>query len=60
MFTDKIYPMMSNGVSTIGGKDIHPKGAVKVIWSCTDGFKKLTQINIKFTLLYRLTIQYPK
>ena len=47
MFTGKIYRMMSNGVSTIGGKYIHPKGAVKVIWSCIDDLKKLTQINLK-------------
>ena len=52
MFTDKIYPMMSNGVSTIGGKDIHPKGAVKVIWSCTDDLKKTYKNKFKNVLYF--------
>ena len=33
MFTDKIEPIVSNGVPTMGGKDIIPKGIVRVSWS---------------------------
>ena len=36
MFTYKIEPIISNGVSTIGGKYIIPKGIGKVIWYWTD------------------------
>ena len=36
MFTDKIKPIISNGLATIGGKYIIPKGNVTVIWSWTD------------------------
>ena len=35
MFTDNIDPIISNGVSNIGGKDLIPKVIVVVSWSCT-------------------------
>ena len=34
MFTENIYTIISNGVVTIRGKDIIPKGSVTVSWSC--------------------------
>ena len=36
MFTDKIDPIIFNGMETIGGKYIIPKGIVTVIWYWTD------------------------
>ena len=36
IFTDKIHPIISNGVATIFGKDIIPQGIGTVSWSCTD------------------------
>ena len=36
MLNDKIDPIISNGVSTICGKDIIPKGFVTVSWYQTD------------------------
>ena len=36
MFTDKIEPIIYNGVETIGGDNIIPKGIVTVNWSWTD------------------------
>ena len=36
MFTDKIDPIISNGVATIGEKDIIQKGIDTVIWSWND------------------------
>ena len=36
MFADKIYPIISNGLATIGGKDIIPKFIVAFNCSCTD------------------------
>ena len=36
MLTEKIEPVISNGVTTIGGKDIIPKGIGKVRWYWTD------------------------
>ena len=41
MFTDKIEPTISNGVVTIVGKYLIPKGIIKVSWSCTDDEDKL-------------------
>ena len=41
MFTDKIYPIISNVVATIGGKDHTPKVVVTVILSWTDDEGKL-------------------
>ena len=36
MFTDKIDPKIYNGVATMGGKYIIPKGIGTVIWYWTD------------------------
>ena len=36
MFTENIEPIISNGVETIGGKDIITEGISTVIWSWTD------------------------
>ena len=36
MFTYKIEPIVSNGVATIGGKYLIPKGICKDRWSCTN------------------------
>ena len=36
MFTDKIEPIISNGVVTIGGKYLITKEIGTVIWSWTD------------------------
>ena len=36
MFNDKIEPIISNGVATIGGKYLIPKGIGTVSWSWTD------------------------
>ena len=36
MSADKIEPIIYNGVETIGGKYLIPKGIVTVIWSWTD------------------------
>ena len=36
MFTDKIEPIISNGVSTIGGNYLIPKYNDTVSWSWTD------------------------
>ena len=36
IFTDKIEPIISNGVTNIGVKDIIPKGIGIFIWSWTD------------------------
>ena len=36
MFTDKIEPIISNEVGTIGGKYLIPEGIVAVIWFWTD------------------------
>ena len=33
MFTDKIEPIVSNGVANIGGNDLNQKGIDTVIWS---------------------------
>ena len=41
MFTDKIETIISNGVSTIGGKDLIPKGIYTVSWSFNDDEVKL-------------------
>ena len=41
MFTDKIDPIISNGVETIGENDIIPIGIVTVSWSWTDNEVKL-------------------
>ena len=41
MFTEKIEPIISNGVSTIGGKDIIKKLIGTVSWSWTDEEGKL-------------------
>ena len=39
MFTDKIEPIISNGVATIGGKDIIPKriGKIRQSWDDKNG-----------------------
>ena len=36
MLTDKIEPIISNGVANIGGKDIIQKGTGTVIWYLND------------------------
>ena len=36
MFPENIEPIISNGVATIGAKDLIPKGIGRFIWSCTD------------------------
>ena len=36
MFTDKINPIISNGVENICGSDIITKGIVTIRWSWTD------------------------
>ena len=36
MFTDKIDTIISNGVATIGRKDLIPKVIGTVSWCCTD------------------------
>ena len=53
MFTENIYPIISNGVTTIGGKYIIPKGIGKVSWSWTDdeGQTRTKELN---NLLYFL------
>ena len=33
MLTDKIYPIISNGVATVGEKYLVPRGICTVIWS---------------------------
>ena len=33
IFTENIYPIISNGVAAIGGKYLHLKGIGTVIWS---------------------------
>ena len=33
MFTDKIEPIVSNGVATIAGNDLNQRGIETVIWS---------------------------
>ena len=43
MFTDKIYPIISNGVSDISGKYIISKIIGTVIWYCTDDEGKLNR-----------------
>ena len=35
-FTHKIYPIISNGVATIGETNLIPKGIDTVIWYYTD------------------------
>ena len=41
MFTDKIERIISNGVVTIGGRDLITKGIGTVIWSCNDDEGKM-------------------
>ena len=41
MFTDKIYPIIYNGVANIGGKYLIPKGIGTVRWSCIDDEYKI-------------------
>ena len=41
IFTDKIEPIIYNGVESIGGKDHIPKGVGSVSWSWTDDEGKL-------------------
>ena len=41
MFTDKIEPIISNGVETIGGNYLIPKNIGTVSWSWTDYEGKL-------------------
>ena len=41
MFTDKIEPIISNGVENIGGKYLITKGIVTVSWSWIDNDGKL-------------------
>ena len=41
MFTDKIEPIISNGVATIGGKNIITKGIGTVSWSWNDDEKQI-------------------
>ena len=36
MHTDKIEPIISNGLATIGGRYLISKGIVKVSWPWTD------------------------
>ena len=36
MFTEKIDPIMSNELVTIGENNLHPKVIVTVSWSCDD------------------------
>ena len=51
MFTEKIEPIISNGVTTICGKDLIPKGIGKFSWYCNDDEGKL-HTNIFNTVLY--------
>ena len=44
MLTDKIDPTISNGVATIDGKYITPKGIGTVIWYWTDDERQLKKI----------------
>ena len=41
MLTDKIEPIISNGVATIGGKYLITKGIGTIIWSWTDDERQL-------------------
>ena len=41
MFTDKIDPIISSGVATIGGKDVISKDIGIFSWSCTNDERKL-------------------
>ena len=41
MFTDKLQPIISYGVATMGGKYIIPKGIGTVSWSWNDDEGKL-------------------
>ena len=53
MFTDKIEPIISNGVATIGRKDLITKRIGTVIWSSTDDEGKL-HTNRSNNILYFL------
>ena len=52
MFTDKIYPIISNRVATIGGTDIIPKGIGTFSWSCTDDEGQLHTKKINSVLCF--------
>ena len=51
MFSDKIYSITSNGVATIGGKDIIPKWIGAVSWSLT-GYEGQLYTNKLNNVLY--------
>ena len=60
-FTNKIYTIITNGMETICGNDLIPKGIGTVSWSSTDNkgqlhTKKLNNVN----LLSRITSQHTK
>ena len=52
MSSDKIEPIISNGVATIGGKDLIPKWIFRVIWSWTDYEGKLHTNKLKNVLYF--------
>ena len=52
MFTDKIEPIIYDGVANIGGKDIIPKGIGTFNWSWTDNEGKLHTNKLNNVLLF--------
>ena len=61
MFTEKIDPIISNGVANIGGKDIIPKGVGKFSWYWTDDEGQLHKNKLNnVNLSSRLTIKNTK
>ena len=53
MFFIKFDTIVTNGVETIGGKYIHPKGIGKIFWSCMDyeGKMQTNYLKIYSTLM---------
>ena len=60
MSTDKIYPIISNGVATMVGKDLITKRIGTVTWSWTDDEGQLHKKNYQCYLLYRTTSKHTK
>ena len=52
MFTDNIFPIISNGVATIGRKSLIPKGIGTVIWDWTDDKGKLRKNKLKNVIYF--------
>ena len=52
MFTDKIDPIIYNGVANIGGKDLIPKWICTVSWSWTDDEGQIHTNKLKIVLYF--------